>query len=242
MGSLHDQMLAVLDAPLSSLIQPQAQVRASTVIDQWHLPESDRWALRTWGLPEGPLLRPTPQAESQPVLAPNIASEAERRLLSADQRLYLLGIYGADFNPSLSIRVGAVAGTGQVMGIRARPVTTDDIAAQLRTLHPNLYHPAVCHFNRSAAAFVEVAWRCGLAGPVPARNRHQTKIIRPARRARGACSGDRRWTNLSKGGGWRYLTTTAGANDEYRTLRIGALHQQKYRGEHGRGAAARSRQ
>jgi hypothetical protein len=113
----YDQMLAVVDVPLPSLIQPKVQVRAGAVIDQWRLPESDRSALRTWGLPEGPLLYPTPQAESQPVLVPNIASESERRLLSADRRLYLLGTYGADFDPSLSIRVGAVANTGQVIGI-----------------------------------------------------------------------------------------------------------------------------
>ncbi|MFI0445577.1 SUKH-4 family immunity protein [Actinomadura sp. 6N118] len=159
MGSLHDQMLAVSEASLSSLIQPPVQVRAGSVTDQWLLPESDRLALQTWGLPEGPLLRPTPQAEPQPTLAPNIAGDLERRLPSADQRLYLLGVYGAYFDPSTAIRVGAVAGTGQVMGIRERPVTTADIHEQLRPYHPGLYHPAVCYFNSSVAAFVEVAWR-----------------------------------------------------------------------------------
>lgn len=159
MGTLYDQMLAVVDVPLPSLIQPQVQVGAGAVIDQWRLPESDRSALRTWGLPEGPLLHPTPQAESEPVLIPNIASGSERRLLSADQRLYLLGTYGAEFDPSTAIRAGAVADAGQVMGIRARPVTTADIAEQLRAYHPNLYQPAVCYFNGSVAAFVELAWR-----------------------------------------------------------------------------------
>jgi len=97
--TLYDQMLAVVEAPLDSLIQPSVQVRAGAVIDRWRLPESDCSALRTWGLPEGPLLDPTPQVESDPVLAPNIASEAEHRLLSPEQRLYLLGTYGADFDP-----------------------------------------------------------------------------------------------------------------------------------------------
>ncbi|MFI7549554.1 SUKH-4 family immunity protein [Micromonospora sediminimaris] len=157
--SLYDEMLAVLDAPLSSVIEPRSQVRVGAVIGQWHLPESDRSALRLWGLPDGPLLRPTPQAGSRPTLTPNVAGEPERRLISADHRLYLLGAYGADFDANLSIRVGAVAGTGRVMGIRARPMTTDDLAEQLRAYHPNLYHPAVCYFNASVAAFVEVAWR-----------------------------------------------------------------------------------
>ncbi|MFP3965127.1 SUKH-4 family immunity protein [Actinomadura fulvescens] len=156
---MHDQMLAVSEAPLSSLIQPLVQVRAGSVTDHWLLPESDRLALRTWGLPEGPLLRPTPQAGPQPTLAPNIAGELERRLLSEKQRLYLLGIYGADFDPGTAIRIGAVAGTGQVMGIRERPVSTADVHEQLRPYYPNLYHPAVCYFNSSVAAFVEVAWR-----------------------------------------------------------------------------------
>ena len=156
---LYDEMLAVLDAPLSSVIEPQAQVRAGAVSDQWNLPESDRSALRRFGMPDGPLLRPTPQADASPMLSPNVAGERERRLISADQKLYLLGIYGADFDASLSIRVGAVAGTGRVMGIRARPVTTDDIAEQLRSYHPDLYHPAVCYFNISVEAFLEVAWR-----------------------------------------------------------------------------------
>ena len=179
-----------------TVLQPNVQVRAGAVIDPWRLPESDRSALRTWGLPEGPLLHPTPQAESQPVLVPNIASESERRLLSADRRLYLLGTYGADFDPSLSIRVGAVADTGQVIGIRARPVTTDDIAEQLRAYHPNLYHPAVCYFNGSVAAFVEVAWRWRAAvellrahpdrsTPRPSKNTSSTtpKSNDPARRS-----------------------------------------------------------
>ncbi|WP_143175796.1 SUKH-4 family immunity protein [Cryptosporangium aurantiacum] len=152
-------MLALLGAPLSSVIVPQAQVQFDAVVEHWHLPEPDRSALRQWGLPDGPLLRPTLQPASRPTLKPTVAGEPERRLISADAQLYLLGVYGADFNPDLTIRVGAIAGTGRVMGIRARPLTTDDVHEQLRPHHPDLYRPAVCYFNASVAAFVEVAWR-----------------------------------------------------------------------------------
>lgn len=141
------------------MIEPQAQVRFGAVIEQFRLPGSDRSALQTWGLPDGPLPRPTPQAGARPTLVPNVAGEPERRLIAADQELYLLGVYGADFDADLAIRVGAVAGAGQVMGMRARPMTTDEIAEQPHAYHPDLYHAAVCYFNASVAAFVEVAWR-----------------------------------------------------------------------------------
>jgi hypothetical protein len=191
MRSLYDEMVAVADAPLPDLIESQDQVHVEAVVDEWRLPEADREALRSWGLPTGPLLSPGPQSEAQPVLVPNIAGESERRLLSADQRLYLLGVYGSDYDPELSIRVGAVAGTGQVMGIRGRPLTVDDIAVPLRPYHPNLYHPAVHYFNQSVAAFVEVAWRWRAAvarlnahpeprydAPLEAHEEHQAEIER----------------------------------------------------------------
>ena len=159
MPGLYDEVLALLDAPLPVAIAPEVQVRAGEVIDHWDLSRSDRSALRTWGLPDGPLLRPTLQVDPRPALIPNVAGEPERRLISTGERLYLLGVYGADSDPTLAIRVGAVAGTGRVMGIRARPMTADDLHPQLRPYHPNLYHPAVCYFNASVASFVEVAWR-----------------------------------------------------------------------------------
>ena len=49
------------------------------------------------------------RAAAGAAVVPNIAGESERRLLSADQRLYLLGVYGTDYDPELSVRVGAVA-------------------------------------------------------------------------------------------------------------------------------------
>lgn len=159
MPGLEEQFMAIADAKLSSLVEPEAAVPAGVVVEQWQLPEEDRVALRAWGLPDGPMLRPVPQTEKQPVLTPNIAGDLERRLLRPEATLYRLGVYGSDFDPQLSIRVGAVAGTGQVMGIRGRPVTTADIHVQLQPYHPNLYHPAVCYFSQSVVAFLEVAWR-----------------------------------------------------------------------------------
>lgn len=158
-GGLTDKLLALVDLPLPSVIEPLAQVRVGAIVDRWDLPEPDRAALRTFGLPRGPLLRPMPQADAEPTLTPNIAGEAERRVARADQRLYLLGIYGAKGVDSLAIRVGAVAGTGQVMGLRDRSITTDDVAEPLRFRYPDVNLPAVWHFNASVTAFVEVAWR-----------------------------------------------------------------------------------
>jgi len=113
---------SAITAPLPSVIEPQAQVRVDAVVDRWDLPEPDRVLLRRFGLPHGPLLRPMPQADAEPTLIPNIAGEPERRIATADQRLYLLGVYGANSVDSVAIRVGAVAGTGQVMGLRGRPM------------------------------------------------------------------------------------------------------------------------
>lgn len=159
MSSLVEAMRALLDAPLSLLIDPRAQVRATAVAEQWDLPEPDLLALQRFGLPQGPMLRPSPQAQAQPVLTPNVAGERERRLTSPDQQLYLLGIYGSDSIEDLTIRVGAAAGNGRVLGIRRRPATIDDIHPQLRSVYPHYHHPAVCYFNSSVAAFVEVSWR-----------------------------------------------------------------------------------
>jgi len=80
-----------------------------------------------------------PRADAEPTLIPKIAGEPERRIATADQRLYLLGVYGANSVDSVAIRVGAVAGTGQVMGLRGRPITTDDIPERLRFLYPDTY-------------------------------------------------------------------------------------------------------
>jgi len=110
-------------------------------------------------LPRRPLLAPAPQEVETPLLAPNVAGDREARLIAAEQRLYLLGVYGADFDGGLTIRVGVVAGSGRVLGIRARPLTTADFHPQVRPYHPGVYHPEVCYFNASLTAFVEIARR-----------------------------------------------------------------------------------
>jgi hypothetical protein len=156
---LDNSLMAISVAPLASLVEPDARVPVGAIAEQWDLPGSDRAALTDYGLPRGPLLVPSPQAVTAPILSPNVAGERERRLVSADQQLYQLGVYGADFDSDLTIRVGAVAGSGRVLGVRARPMTVTDLHPQLRAYHVGLYHPAVCYFNVSVAAFVEIAWR-----------------------------------------------------------------------------------
>lgn len=161
--SLESEIVDVLEAPLATLVVVGNRVPVGSIIDQWDLPQSDLHALRDWGLPEGPLFRPSIQVESAPVLVPNIAGERERRLIDPNQRLYLLGSYGSEVvmsdGENLTIRVGVVAGSGRVLGVRTRPLMVEDIHPQLRERHPDLYHPSVRFFNSSVAAFVEVAWR-----------------------------------------------------------------------------------
>jgi hypothetical protein len=160
--SLEAEIAHVLTAPLASLLDGTRQVITDSRIDQWDLPPSDRHALRAWGLSKGPLFRPGLQAESAPALVPNVAGERERRLIAPGQRLYLLGVYGSDLvinGEDLTLRVGAVVGSGRVLGIRSRPLTVEDIPQALRADYANSYHPAVRFLNSSVAAFVEVAWR-----------------------------------------------------------------------------------
>jgi hypothetical protein len=160
--SLEAEIAHVLTAPLASLLDGTCQVIADSRSDQWNLPPSDRHALRAWGLPKGPLFRPGLQAESAPALVPNVASERERRLIAPGQRLYLLGAYGSDLvinGEDLTLRVGAVVGSGRLLGIRSRPLTVEDIPQALRAYYAGIYHPAVRFLNSSVAAFVEVAWR-----------------------------------------------------------------------------------
>jgi hypothetical protein len=74
----------------------------------------------------------------------------------------LLGSYGGEQvrnGQDLTVRVGAVAGSGRVLGIRPRPLTVEDIARALRADDADFYRPAVSFFTSSVAAFVEVAWR-----------------------------------------------------------------------------------
>lgn len=125
-------------------------------MEQWDLPEGDRVALVSWGLPADKLMRPDVQQESSPVLVPNVAGERERRLISADQRLYKL----IDWSSGPMERwIGAVAGTGGVLTIRPAPMTVDDLHPQMRPYHPGFYAPAVNFLNSSVAQFIDVSWR-----------------------------------------------------------------------------------
>ena len=160
--SLEMEIADVLAAPLETLLDATHQVLADATIDRWDLPSSDRHALRAWGLPKGPLFRPGLQVESAPVLVPNVAGARERRLIAPDQRLYVLGWYGNErvYNgEDLTFRVGAIVGSGRVLGIRSRPLTSEDMPPVGRAYYGESYSPSVHFINSSLAAFVEVSWR-----------------------------------------------------------------------------------
>lgn len=160
--SLETELAALLTAPLATLVDDHHRVPVDSRIARWDLPPADLHTLRTWGLPDGPLFRPGLQSGSAPVLVPLITGEGERRLIAPDQRLYLLGAYGSELvvdGEKVTMRVGAVGGSGRVLGIRPRPLPVDDLPPQLQTYYAMLYQPAVRFFNSSVAAFVEVAWR-----------------------------------------------------------------------------------
>jgi hypothetical protein len=99
---------------------------------------------------------PDPQNETYPTLVPNVAGEVERQLVSPDQRLYRLGWWGSDDS---SPRVGAVAGSGFLLGIRPAPITAEDLSPGLRSYYKDFHLPAVEFINSSVAHYVEVSWR-----------------------------------------------------------------------------------
>jgi hypothetical protein len=167
--SLETELADLLTAPLATLLDDTHRVLADARIEAWDLLPADREALRAWGLPEGPLFHPGLQTEPAPVLVPTVAGERERRLIEPWQRLYLLGQYGPALvvgGEDLTLRVGAVAGSGRVLGIRSRPLTVEDVPRVLRADYADFSQPAVRFFNASVAALVEVAWRWRAAGPV----------------------------------------------------------------------------
>ena len=162
--SLETELAALLAAPLATLVDDTHRVPVDARIARWDLPPSDLHALRDWGLPDGPLFRPGLHSESAPVPVPTVVGDGARRLIAPEQRLYLLGSYGSDLvidGEHMTMRVGAVVGSGQVLGIRSRPLTVADMPPALRAYYADSYTPtpAVRFFNSSVAAFVEVAWR-----------------------------------------------------------------------------------
>ncbi|GAB3458301.1 SUKH-4 family immunity protein [Actinophytocola sediminis] len=153
----EDRLVAVMTAPLDVLVDGDVRVLPpASAMREWHLPANDLRTLAEWGLPRDVLMTPRFQAESEPVLVPNVAGPAESRLITPADRLYRLGRWGGhDRTPWM----GAVAGDGRVLAIRDRPVTAQDLHPALREFHRDLYHPAVDFINSSVARLVEISWR-----------------------------------------------------------------------------------
>ena len=103
-------MTAPLDPVAGAVAGAGDQVRpAEALVRQWNIPESDRLALITWGLPghrQGGM-RPRFQEEAAPTLVPNVAGPLERRLISSEQRLYKLSGTKSNAGSALSQGQGA---------------------------------------------------------------------------------------------------------------------------------------
>lgn len=156
MQSLKERIEAVLVNPLSEVTRSREQVfPSSSVVRGWDIPEGDRSALISWGLPADSEMRPDIQTEPYPVLAPSVAGDPELQLMRPDQRLYRLASWGA----GVSCWIGAVAGTGQVMTISSEPLKGDDLHPQLRSHNPDFYEPAVRVLNSTVMKYVEISWR-----------------------------------------------------------------------------------
>ncbi|MCR3746320.1 SUKH-4 family immunity protein [Lentzea californiensis] len=152
-----ERLVEVLTAPLDSIVDVSARTCPSEqVLREWRLPERDLDALSRWGLPNDGVETPDFQAETEPVLVPNVAGPFESLLITPEDRLYLLGGWGSREGTP---RMGAVAGDGRVLAIRKRPMTVEDIHRDLRPYRPHLHHPSVNFINSSVAQLVQVCWR-----------------------------------------------------------------------------------
>lgn len=146
-----------MTAPLERIVASDQRKRPPVAaVEGWDLPEKDRFALTEWGLPTDVIMKPEFQDATEPQLVPNVAGEHERRLITADQRLYRLGWWGSH---DLTPKMGAVAADGRVLGILDAPVTAADLHPDLREVYADLYQPAVTFINSSIAQLVELAWR-----------------------------------------------------------------------------------
>jgi SUKH-4 immunity protein len=123
-----------LSASLDTLVVPDIQVRADPAqVVSWDLPDADRHALTRWGLPRLVDTRFVP-----------IALWGSPSKVSHDgPPVYPLGEL-----PNLLI--GAVVGTGQVLGLRSEIVLPPVFQATL---------PPVVYVNSSVILFVEWTWR-----------------------------------------------------------------------------------
>ncbi|WP_433193520.1 hypothetical protein ACQP1G_32765 [Nocardia sp. CA-107356] len=155
MDTVEKRLGLALRAPVDSLVTDD-RVRMPDSVSMWDLPQSDRAALRGWGMPSDMAMAPDPQLGVEPELTPTITSRYERRLLSADRRLYRLGRWGRH---RLAPAIGALAGDGMVFGLSDAPLTTADLPQVMQAEYPDLDNPAVTYLNSSVARFLEVAWR-----------------------------------------------------------------------------------
>ncbi|MEU0505884.1 SUKH-4 family immunity protein [Nocardia sp. NPDC005998] len=153
MDTVEKRLGLVLRAPVDSLVADD-RVRMPDSVARWNLPEHDRAALRAWGMPSDMPMAADPQFGVEPELTPTIASDLERRLLTADRRLYRLGRWGRH---PLTL-IGALAGDGTVFGLRETPLSTTDLPPVMPDRYPDL-NPTVAYLNSSVARFLEVAWR-----------------------------------------------------------------------------------
>lgn len=128
---VRESLCRVLNQPLSSLVSVESALVVEEA-EQWSIPESDREALREWGLPRHPLFTCRSQSGLDPVLVPNRAGEYERRLVREGQQLYELGYWGTD---PTSCVVGVVPGEGRVLCLLPEPITVEDLPEILRPYH-----------------------------------------------------------------------------------------------------------
>ncbi|MFB4314889.1 SUKH-4 family immunity protein [Actinomadura sp. 21ATH] len=157
MPSIEERLEAVLAAPIGDIVSREHQaLPPAAAIREWDVPPADRQALSRWGLPVDLLMTPDFQTVSEPVLTPNVAGDIEGRLITADQRLYRLGRWGSH---ELTPIMGAVAGTGRVLGLRKAPLTTEDLHPDLRDHYAGYYGPSVIFINSTVSCLVELAWR-----------------------------------------------------------------------------------
>lgn len=151
----QSEVLAVLTMDLADLVRPEARVSTDQAAQTWRLPESDRDALRRWGLPKEPVYA-DPQSEPDPTLTAHPTDDHERHLVPPGTGLYRIGWWD---NVGMERVIGVVPESGRVCALRERPLTTDQLPVGVRPFYPDLYSPAVQLVNSSVASYVEISWR-----------------------------------------------------------------------------------
>jgi hypothetical protein len=132
----------VLDADLEALTDGQRlSVVPGVAEDDWELPEPDRRALWSYGLP------PARDDELIGVVG-DYQSAPEPELEVDGARMYRLGAFG-------EARLAARPGSGAVLAIPG--FTLDGVHPQLRDQFPNGVHPVLV--NSGVARLIDFAWR-----------------------------------------------------------------------------------